>query len=94
MAYLNPDAPRRCASIVTLMPIVYLDVNNAALALATEECFQRFQKKLVATAVRRLAAADHSLASHGEQAHKPAATDRLEIELELEPDEAQPKKDS
>lgn len=94
MAYLNPDAPRRCASIVTLTPIVYLDINNSALALATEECFQRFQKKLVATAVRRLAAADHNLASLGEQAHKPAATDRLEIELELEPDEVQPRKDS
>ncbi len=87
LAYLNQDAPRRCASIVTLTPIVYLDVNNAALALATEECFQRFQKKLVATAIRRLVAADHSLASLGEQAHKPATTDRLEIELELEPDE-------
>ena len=94
MAYLNPDEPRRSASIVTLTPIAYLDVNNSALALATEECFQRFQKKLVATAVRRLAAADHNLASLGEQAHKPAATDRLEIELELEPDEVQPKKDS
>ena len=35
--------------------------------------------------LKRLAAADHSLASHGEQAHKPAMTDRLEIELELEP---------
>lgn len=91
MAYLSQDAPRRYASVVTLTPIVYLDVNNAALALATEECFERFQKKLVATAVRRLAAADHSLASHGEMASMPAATDRLEIELELEPDEIQPK---
>ncbi|CAG1013542.1 eukaryotic-like serine/threonine-protein kinase [Anaerolineales bacterium] len=85
MAYLSQDVPKRSASIVTLTPIVYLDINNSALALATEECFQRFQKKLVATAVKRLAVADHSLASHGEQAHKPAMTDRLEIELELEP---------
>jgi non-specific serine/threonine protein kinase len=93
MAYLNQDEPRRSASIVTLTSIVYLDINNAALTLATEECFERFQKKLVATAVRRLAAADHSLASYGEQAHKPAATDKLEIELDLEPDEAEPKKE-
>ena len=78
MAYLNQDAPRRCATVVTLTPVTYLEVNNAALALATEECFQRFQKKLVATAIRRLAAADHSLASHGEAAHKPAAVDTLE----------------
>jgi len=85
MAYLNQDEPRRSASIVTLTPIVYLDVNNAALALATEECFERFQKKLVATAIKRLAAADHSLANYGEKAHKPSATDKLEIELELEP---------
>ncbi len=85
MAYLNQDLPRRCASIVTLTPIVYLDVNNAALALATEECFERFQKRLVSTAIRRLAVADQSLASHGEQARRPAATDKLEIELDLEP---------
>jgi len=82
LAYLNQEAPRRSASVVTLTPIVYLDVNNAALALATEECFQRFQKKLVATAVKRLIAADHALSNLGEKAHKPAATDRLEIELE------------
>jgi non-specific serine/threonine protein kinase len=85
MAYLNQEVPRRSATVVTLTPITYLDVNNAALALATEECFQRFQKKLVATAIRRLAAADHSLASHGELAHKPVSSDKLEIELELEP---------
>ena len=85
MDYLNQDAPRRCATVVTLTPVTYLDINNAALALATEECFQRFQKKLVATAIRRLAAADHSLASHGEAAHKPVSEDTLEIELELEP---------
>jgi hypothetical protein len=73
---------------------VYLDVNNAALALATEECFERFQKKLVATAIKRLAAADHSLANYGEKAHKPSATDKLEIELELEPmEETKPDSD-
>ena len=85
MVYLNQEAPRRSASVVTLTPVTYLDVNNAALSLATEECFQRFQKKLVATAIRRLAAADHSLASLGEQAHKPLASDKLEIQLALEP---------
>ena len=90
MAYLNQDAPRRCATVVTLTSVTYLDINNAALALATEECFQRFQKKLVATAIRRLAAADHSLASHGEAAHKPVSEDTLEIELELEPIEEPP----
>ena len=91
LAYLNQDAPRRSASVVTLTPIVYLDVNNSALSLATEECFQRFQKKLVATAIRRLVAADRNLARFGEQAHQPAVTDMLEIELELEPiDEPQP----
>lgn len=90
MAYLNRDEPRRCASVVTLTPVVYLDVSHAALALATEECFEKFQKRLVSTAIRRLAAADQSLASHGAPAHKPAAADRLEIALELEPLEAPP----
>jgi hypothetical protein len=90
MAYLNPDEPRRSASIVTLTPIV-CRVNNLPRA-GDRECFSVF-RKLVATAVRR-SAADHNLASLGEQAHKPAATDRLEIELELEPDEAPPKKAS
>ncbi len=87
MAYLNMDNPQRCASVVSLTPLVYLEVNQNALALATEECYQRFQKKLVATALRRLAAADRSLASHGEPAHKPVASDRLEIDLDLLTDE-------
>ena len=90
LAYLNQDAPRRSASVVTLSPIVYLDVSNSALSLATEECYQRFQRKLVATAIRRLVAADHSLARFGDQARQPAATDKLEIELELEPTDEPP----
>ncbi len=91
MAYLSHDAPQRCASVVTLTPTVYLDVNDAALALATEECFERFQKKLVATAIRRLAQADILLAIHGEPATMPAASDKLEIEFELDPDGTAPK---
>jgi non-specific serine/threonine protein kinase len=82
MAFLNQDLPRRSASVVTLTPLTWLEVNGSALALATDECRERFQKRLVSTAVRRLSEADHQLAGHGEPAHQPAALDKIEIELE------------
>ena len=82
MAFLNPDMPRRNASVVTLTPITWLEINTSALTLATDECRERFQKLLVAATVKRLAEADRQIAPHGGEAHKPAALDKLEIELE------------
>jgi len=81
MAYLSQDLPRRSASVVTVTPITWLEVSAPALALSTEECRERFQRLLVGTMAKRLAAADRKLAPHGVPAHQAAATDRLEIEL-------------
>lgn len=82
MAFLDQDLPRRNASVVTLTPITWLEVNTSALALATDECRERFHKLLVAATVKRLAEADRRIAPHGGEARKPAALDKLEIELE------------
>ncbi len=81
MAYLSPDLPRRSASVVTLTPITWIEVSPAALALATDECRDRFQRLLVGALAKRLVEADRRLAEHGVPAHAAAASDRLEIEL-------------
>lgn len=83
MAYLNQQLPRCSANVVTLTAITYLEINGPALALATEECRERFHKLLVATIVKRLSEANRRLASYGEPAHRPTVLDRIELEIEL-----------
>lgn len=81
MSYLNPDSLRRSATVVTLTPIVWLEMNNAALALATDECRERFQKRLIGITVQRLAQAGQRLAADAAAAHRPAAFDKIELTL-------------
>ena len=47
MAYLHPKSARRRASVVTLEPTVFLEVNPAALALSSDEVQERFNKALI-----------------------------------------------
>ncbi len=82
-AYLNSALPRRATTVTTLTRVVYLEVNPAALVMASEECLERFRQTLVATVVRRLALANEALAQAGEAAHEARRTDRLELELDL-----------
>ena len=70
MAYLHPKSAKRRATVVTLEPTVFLEVNPAALALSSEEVQERFQKVLVGRVLDRLALADVALAQHGSLAVK------------------------
>ncbi len=81
-AYLNSAVPQRSSTVVTLTPVTYLEVNPAALALASEECLEHFRQGLVAAVVRRLALANESLAIHAEEAMVATQVDKLELELE------------
>ncbi len=82
MSYLHPDSLGRSATVVTLTPIVWLEVNDAALGLATDECRERFQKRLTGITVQRLAEADKRLSAGAEPARRPA---NESIDLALEP---------
>ncbi|MBI2306458.1 MAG: protein kinase [Rhodocyclales bacterium] len=68
MAYLHPKNHKRRASVVTLEPTVFLEVNPGALALSSDEVQERFSKVLVERVLDRLAEADHILAQQGQRA--------------------------
>ena len=68
MAYLHPKTSRRRASVVTLEPTTFLEINPAALALSSEEVQERFQKVLIGRVLDRLAQADVGIAQHGARA--------------------------
>ncbi len=75
LAYLDalPDANVASCNVtaVTLAPTTYLEFNPAALALATDECLEKFRQRLISAAARRLAAAQRILARSGDVAVKP-----------------------
>lgn len=75
LAYLDtlPDAePKRCnVTGVTLTKAICLEYNPAALALATDDCLEKFRQLLISAAVRRLAKAQREQAKRGQTAIKP-----------------------
>ena len=75
LMYLDtlPDAQHVKSSVtaVTLAPVTYLEFNPAALALATEDCLEKFRQRLISCVVRRLAASQVAVAALGEPATKP-----------------------
>jgi non-specific serine/threonine protein kinase len=71
----------RTATVTALTPMIYLEVNTSALAIATEECLGHFRDALVATVVRRLAAATAIISADGRPAHKGSRPAKLELEL-------------
>jgi len=88
MAFLHPKDCKRRASVVTLEPTVFLEVNPSALALSSDEVQDRFHKALIERVLDRLAEADHRLAQTRETAVSveaptpPSATDgKFDLEL-------------
>ena len=82
MAYLHPTRPMRHATVVTLERSVLIEVNAAALALASEEVQAKFQNVLITSVLDRLRAANEALARYGSPAVNGAPT---KVELELTP---------
>lgn len=97
MEYLDnlPDTNAQgiSSSLVTLSAMTYLEVNPAALALASEECFDRFRSRLMAGLVRRLASAQRDLVKLGAPAAEAMAV-RPIGGLELVDMDAPPPRDS
>ncbi len=75
LMYLDtlPDAQHVKSSVtaISLTPVVYLEFNPAALALATDDCLEKFRQRLISWVVRRLATAQGFMAARGEAATKP-----------------------
>jgi non-specific serine/threonine protein kinase len=82
MAYLHPSDKKRSATVVTLEPTLFLDINGSALDLASEELLERMRKALLSRVLARLRGAGKALAKLG----PPAVQGRLAAaDLELMP---------
>ncbi|WP_301102309.1 serine/threonine-protein kinase [Propionivibrio sp.] len=68
MAFLHPSDTTRFASVVTLEPILFLEINSAALELSSDEVRERFQKTLITKVLGRMREANKALAKLGPSA--------------------------
>ncbi|WP_341675163.1 protein kinase [Niveibacterium sp. SC-1] len=82
-AFLDEQEKRQIAAVSTLTPVSYLEVNPAALVLASEECFEHFRTRLIGISVRRLAAAQRALAAGGDISAAPQDATQIGFELQL-----------
>ena len=53
MTYLHPSDSKHSATVVTLEPTLFLEINGAALRLSSDELLERFDKTLVAKVLSR-----------------------------------------
>ncbi|HRP95207.1 MAG TPA: serine/threonine-protein kinase [Rhodocyclaceae bacterium] len=83
LAWLNGDDPRQAATVVTVEAVAWLEINPAALAIATEEVRELFRKRVATIAAQRLQAAARALAQGGEAAIRGehGATGGIELQL-------------
>ena len=68
MAFLHPTDTRRQATVVTLEPTSFLEINSAALDLSSDEVRERFHKVLLIKVLGRLREANKVLATLGQAA--------------------------
>jgi len=68
MAFLHPRDTTRSATVVTLEPCLFLEVNSSALELSSDEVQEQFQKTLVSKVLGRLRGANKTLAKLGQPA--------------------------
>lgn len=68
MAYLHPASDQRHATVVTLEPTLFLEINAAALALSSEELLERMRNVLLARMIRRLREVNKIAAALGQPA--------------------------
>ena len=82
MAYLHPSDSTRSATVVTLEPTLFLEINSAALDLSSDELVERFNKTLTARVLGRMRSANQALAKLGQSAVQGRRTG---CDLELAP---------
>jgi len=83
LAWLNGDEPRQSATVVAVEASTWLEINPAALAIATEEVRELFRKRVATIVAQRLQAATRALAAGGEPAIRAdhVATGGVELQL-------------
>jgi serine/threonine protein kinase len=82
MAFLHPRDTTRSATVVSLEPCLFLEVNSSALELSSDEVQEQFQKTLVSKVLGRLRGANKALAKLGQPAVQGSSS---ACDLELTP---------
>lgn len=82
-AWLDHLEHRHMMSVVSLSPVTYLEINPAALALASEEVLDRFRRELATVIVRRLAQAAKVLSAGGPPAVRGEFNTASSLDLQL-----------
>ncbi len=85
LAFLSPVPTKRNATVVALVDSVYLEVNAAAYALASEECQEHFKALVVGTLMRRTEEAHERLIETAPAARANARTLDSDFEFGLVP---------
>ena len=82
LAYLDEQDHKHMYTVVTTTTTTYLELNPAALSLATDECQDAFRRRLVTVVARRLGSAYRELAKTGAPAERITAS-AFGMELQL-----------
>lgn len=86
VAMLHPSNHTRAASVVTLEPTTFLEVNAAALELSSDEVQLRFRNALLIQIIGRLRAVNKALAKMGPPAVQGYGVTSMTAPLELAPE--------
>lgn len=71
VAFLHPTSGQRHATVVTLEPVLFLEINASALALSSEELMERMRNGLMVRLIKRLREVNKSAAAQGLPAVEP-----------------------
>jgi serine/threonine protein kinase len=88
VAFLHPASDLRHATVVTLEPTLFVEINASALALSSEELGERMRNALLARLIGRLREVNKIAASLGQKALNPTTSSQYGsgLNLELSPD--------
>lgn len=97
LAFLSPGPSKRNATVIAMVDTVYLEVNAAAYALASEECQEHFKQLIVGTLMRRTQESNEKLIANAPEARESLRDDSefgfglVPLEDEIAPaDDSQP----
>lgn len=81
MVYLHPSDNKRHATVTTLEPTLFLEINSSALDLSSDEVLERFHKTLTAKVLARMREANKALAKLGMSAVQGSGGGSIDLEL-------------
>ena len=81
LAFFDPEGQTREGTVVAISDVIFLEVNAAAYALASEETREHFRKLVVDTLVRRVTAANQRLVDGAPPARVGIRNEEFEFDL-------------